>query len=150
MDVSLQCFGQAAASPLVHAGLFWIDELRKKGIKNRPMPVGLIYDIKRDPSGSWDKDKSRLVMRGHQWNMSKSFGFDHKYETFAATPDLATTRMMQAIMVLYNWTALAFCQRAGTGAAARVHRRRSHEPIVRCNGGLRRVVEGFKAATKHI
>ena len=40
--------------------------------------------------------------------------------------------------------------RAGTGAAARVHRRRSHEPIVRCNGGLRRVVEGFKAATKHI
>jgi uncharacterized membrane protein (DUF441 family) len=26
----------------------------------------------------------------------------------AATPDLATTRMMQAIMVLYNWTALAF------------------------------------------
>ena len=43
-----------------------------------------------------------------QWNMSKSFGFDHKYETFAATPDLATTRMMQAIMVLYNWTALAF------------------------------------------
>jgi hypothetical protein len=40
---------------------FTLDELRKKGIKNRPMPVGLIYDIKRDPSGSWDKDKSRLV-----------------------------------------------------------------------------------------
>jgi hypothetical protein len=76
---------------------FTLDELRKKGIKNRPMPVGLIYDIKRDPSGSWDKDKSCLVMRGHQWNMSISFGFDHKYGTFAATPDLATTRMMQAI-----------------------------------------------------
>jgi hypothetical protein len=29
---------------------FTLDELRKKGIKNRPMPVGLIYDIKRDPS----------------------------------------------------------------------------------------------------
>jgi hypothetical protein len=40
--------------------------------------------------------------------MRKSFGFDHQYETYAATPDLVTTRLMQAIMTLFNWTPLAF------------------------------------------
>ena len=84
------------------------EQLRSMGIKHAPMPLGLIYDVKWNPDGSWDKDKSRLVMRGHRWNMRKSFGFDHQYETYAATPDLVTTRLMQAIMTLFNWTPLAF------------------------------------------
>eukprot|EP01046_Picozoa_sp_COSAG06_P072650 COSAG06_NODE_21352_length_759_cov_11.963636_1_plen_139_part_00 len=83
---------------------YTINELRRMGIKHAPMPLGLIYDVKQTPAGDWDKDKARLVMRGHRWNMRKSFGFDHTYETYAATPDLSTTRIMQALMVLYGWT----------------------------------------------
>ena len=40
---------------------YTLDDLRKMGIKTKPMPLGLIYDIKRDPTGQWDKDKARLV-----------------------------------------------------------------------------------------
>ena len=87
---------------------YTINELRRMGIKHAPMPLGLIYDVKQTPAGDWDKDKARLVMRGHRWNMRKSFGFDHTYETYAATPDLSTTRIMQALMVLYGWKPLAF------------------------------------------
>ena len=47
------------------------------------MPCGLIYDIKWNPDGTWDKDKSRLVLKGHPWNMKKSFGHDYVYETYA-------------------------------------------------------------------
>ena len=87
---------------------YTLDELQRMGIKHSPMPVGLIFDIKRTPDGEWDKDKARLVMRGHPWNMRKSFGRDYIYETYAATPDLVTTRLMQAIMVKYGWTPMAF------------------------------------------
>lgn len=87
---------------------YTMDDLERMGIKHAPMPVGLIYDIKRHPDNSWDKDKARLVMKGHAWNMKKSFGRDYIYETYAATPDLTTTRLMQALMVKFDWTPMAF------------------------------------------
>ena len=87
---------------------YTIEELRRMGIKHAPMPLGLIYDVKQHPDNSWDKDKARLVMKGHRWNMRKTFGFDHTYETYAATPDLTTTRLMQALMTLLKWTPIAF------------------------------------------
>eukprot|EP01043_Picozoa_sp_COSAG02_P020856 COSAG02_NODE_1040_length_15035_cov_198.613819_6_plen_94_part_00 len=34
-----------------------MDDLERMGIKHAPMPVGLIYDTKRHPDNSWDKDK---------------------------------------------------------------------------------------------
>ena len=71
------------------------------GVKHSPMPCGLIYDIKWNPDNTWDKDKARLVLKGHPWNMKKSFGHDYVYETYAATPDLTTTRLMQALEGLF-------------------------------------------------
>jgi hypothetical protein len=87
---------------------FTREDLIRMGIKHAPMPCGLIYDIKRNPDNSWDKDKARLVLKGHPWNMKKSFGHDYVYETYAATPDLTTTRLMQALMIKLGWTAIAF------------------------------------------
>ena len=87
---------------------YTLKQLREMGITAKPMLASLIFDAKRHGDGSWDKDKSRLVIRGHKWNMRKTFGKDHVYETFAATPDLASTRLMQALMCLYGWTPLAF------------------------------------------
>ena len=87
---------------------YTLKQLREMGITAKPMLASLIFDAKQHGDGSWDKDKSRLVIRGHKWNMRKTFGKDHVYETFAATPDLASTRLMQALMCLYGWTPLAF------------------------------------------
>jgi hypothetical protein len=84
------------------------DQLRRMGITHAPMPLGLIYNVKVNPDNTWDKDKSRLVMKGHRWNMTKTFGRNHVYETYAATPDLTTTRICQALMVLLDWTPMAF------------------------------------------
>jgi hypothetical protein len=47
-------------------------------------------------------------MKGHRWNMTKTFGRNYVYETYAATPDLTTTRICQALMVLLDWTPMAF------------------------------------------
>ena len=87
---------------------YTLDDLRRMGVKHSPMPCGLIYDIKWNPDNTWDKDKARLVLKGHPWNMKKSFGHDYVYETYAATPDLTTTRLMQALMVRFGWTPMAF------------------------------------------
>lgn len=87
---------------------YTLEELRRMGITAKPMLASLIFEAKQHASGAWDKDKARLVIRGHKWNMLKTFGKDHVYETFAATPDLASTRLMQALMCLYGWTPLAF------------------------------------------
>ena len=87
---------------------YTLKQLKEMGITAKPMLASLIFEAKTDASGAWDKDKARLVIRGHKWNMMKTFGRDHVYETFAATPDLASTRLMQALMCLYGWTPLAF------------------------------------------
>ena len=87
---------------------YTLSELKEMGITAKPMLASLIFEVKTTASGAWDKDKARLVIRGHKWNMMKTFGKDHVYETFAATPDLASTRLMQALMCLYGWTPLAF------------------------------------------
>ena len=44
------------------------------GTDSGSMPCGLIYDIKWLPDGSWDKDKARLLLKAHPWNMRKSSG----------------------------------------------------------------------------
>ena len=87
---------------------YTLKELAAMGITAKPMIASLLFDAKVDARGDWDKDKGRLVIRGHKWNMLKTFGRDHVFETFAATPDLSSTRLMQALMCLYGWTALAF------------------------------------------
>jgi hypothetical protein len=87
---------------------YTLKELAAMGIKAKPMMASLIFDAKQNAQGTWEKDKARLVIKGHKWNMLKTFGRDHVFETFAATPDLASTRLMQALMCLYGWTPLAF------------------------------------------
>lgn len=87
---------------------YTLEELKQKGITAKPMLASLIFEAKTQGDGSWEKDKGRLVIRGHKWNMLKTFGKDHVYETYAATPDLTSTRLMQALMCLHDWTPLAF------------------------------------------
>ena len=42
------------------------------GITAKPMLASLIFEAKQLANGAWDKDKARLVLKGHPWNMKKS------------------------------------------------------------------------------
>ena len=88
-------------------GSYTIRELRRRGIDRAPMPVFLIYDRKLNPDLSFSKNEARLIQKGHPWNMQRSFGAGYIYETYAAAPHLASTRIMQALMVLLGWSPLA-------------------------------------------
>jgi len=41
-------------------------ELLKMGIDKAPMPLGLIFDRKENPLGEFEKNKGRVVQRGHK------------------------------------------------------------------------------------
>ena len=83
-------------------------ELLKMGIDKAPMPLGLIFDRKENPLGEFEKNKGRVVQRGHKYNMRKSFGAGYVYETYAAAPDLSSTRLMKACQILLGWHEMAF------------------------------------------
>ena len=87
---------------------YTLAQLRQMGIDRAPMPMGLIYDKKYTPMGDFEKNKGRLVQRGHKWNMRKSFGAGYVYETYAAAPNLSSTRLMKAIQILLGWDEMAF------------------------------------------
>ena len=88
---------------------YTLAECRARGIKHRPMPAGLIFDQKIEPDGeTFDKNKGRLVINGTPHNMKRSFGPNYIYETYSSTPDVASNRLMQALMVLNGWTRVDF------------------------------------------
>ena len=45
---------------------YTLKELAAMGIKAKPMLASLIFDAKQDAQGTWLKDKSRLVIKGHK------------------------------------------------------------------------------------
>jgi hypothetical protein len=105
--------GAKEFNTLIEKGVFsekWytMAQLRRMGVIHAPIPAGFIFDRKLKPDNSWDKDKGRIVIRGTKRNMSKSFGSDYQYETYSAAPGLASNRIMQACMVIYDYTPINF------------------------------------------
>ena len=88
---------------------YTLAECRARGIMPRPMPAGLIFDQKIKPDGeTFDKNKGRLVINGTPHNMKRSFGPNYIYETYSSTPDVASNRVMQALMVVNGYDRLDF------------------------------------------
>ena len=79
--------------------------LKKRGIRKRPVPIDLIYDVKYHPDGAVDKYKVRCVQKGHAGNLIKGI---HYNETFSSSPKCETTRLLQALRVLNGWTSCPF------------------------------------------
>ena len=77
-----------------------IESARAAGATTRPVPMKHILCIKRDPLGNYQKHKVRLVICGHRGFMIPG---KHFQETWAATPDVETSRMIQVIALLYDW-----------------------------------------------
>ena len=87
---------------------YTLKELRRKGITNTPMPASFVFDVKKNSEGKVTKKKSRLVQNGTKHNMRRTFGSGNVFETYSATPDIASNRIVQALMVILGWHPIAF------------------------------------------
>ena len=82
-----------------------LDALKKRGITKRPVPMNLLFDVKYHPDGSVDKYKVRCVQAGHRGHLVPGV---HFHNTFAASPQMLSTRLCQALRVLKGWTSCPF------------------------------------------
>ena len=82
-----------------------ISDLRKAGVNQTPVPMKLLFDCKYHPDGTLDKLKVRNVVSGTKHHMKVG---EHFWESFSASPNIATTRLLQAICVGRGWFRLAF------------------------------------------
>ena len=80
--------------------------LRQMGIHTEPIPFSQYLSFKYDGAGSINRYKTRLALSGHNGRLRK--GIEHNGSTHASTPTIATTRIMQAIVVKFQMERLSF------------------------------------------
>eukprot|EP01047_Picozoa_sp_COSAG01_P085352 COSAG01_NODE_18720_length_1057_cov_167.760960_1_plen_173_part_00 len=73
--------------------------LRDNGITDRPVPLKHILYVKK-ADGNYDKHKCRLVLCGHKGFMIAG---KHYQETYSATVDTATSKLIQVLALIYGW-----------------------------------------------
>jgi len=73
-----------------------LEDIRKMGISSTPVPLRMLYDVKYNPDGTLNKYKCREVLQGHKGYMRRG---EHFTNTFSASPNPGTTRLIQAIMI---------------------------------------------------
>jgi len=71
-------------------------KLQAAGINKPAVSARVLLDVKYKPCGPFDKYKARLIQRGHPGNCFKGF---HYNEVFTATPQMVSTRILQAIRI---------------------------------------------------
>ena len=82
-----------------------LKELRAMGYDQTPVPLIVVTDAKYDASGGWQKRKIRICAQGHGGNVQRGV---HYFNTFAAAPNTATTRTLQALSVKHNLVSICF------------------------------------------
>ena len=82
-----------------------LSEIRKSGVRTRPVDVGPIWSIKSDPSGNYDKHKCRYVLKGHPGALTQGINY---WDTFSATPNAASERLLMFLVAQFGllWAAL--------------------------------------------
>ena len=72
---------------------------RDEGINSTPVPIGIYFKEKTDQFGKVTQLKSRAAIQGHKGNMQRG---THFFETYAATPQEDTARILICLAVLFN------------------------------------------------
>ena len=80
-------------------------ELRERGITSNPIPLTQALDYKYAKDGSVDKYKTRFPLAGHPGNMEKGI---HYSESYAPTPSQNSSRLLMALMILYDLKQMTF------------------------------------------
>ena len=78
---------------------FTRQELRDRGVTSTPVPLTEALEYKFGKDGKIDRRKTRYPLSGHPGNMQKNV---HYKETFAPTPSQNSSRLLVALMVLYD------------------------------------------------
>ena len=89
---------------LTDRGVFLHDQtasdLLAHGIITKVVPLGLYLSEKYDENGELLREKARAAIKGHSGNMQKGV---HYFETYAATPQPETARLLICIALRHNW-----------------------------------------------
>ena len=75
-------------------------DLLAHGITTKVVPLGLYLSEKYDENGELLREKARAAIKGHSGNMQKGV---HYFETYAATPQPETARILICISIRHNW-----------------------------------------------
>ena len=75
-------------------------DIKAHGIIPKPVPLGLYLTEKHDENGDLLREKARAAIKGHSGNMQKGV---HYFETYAATPQPETARVLICIAVKLGW-----------------------------------------------
>ena len=75
-------------------------DILASGIKTKVVPLGLYLSEKYDENGNLVKEKARAAIKGHSGNMQQGI---HYFETYAATPQPETARLLICISLRHNW-----------------------------------------------
>lgn len=81
-----------------------LKEARARGITSSPIPMKVIFNRKYS-SGVFERNKVRNVLCGHRGAMRHG---EHFWETFSAAPNLASSRVLQAIAATKGWHRCAY------------------------------------------
>jgi len=94
----------AELDKLTDRGVFLHDQtmadIHASGIKTKVVPLGIYLSEKYDETGKLIKEKARAAIQGHSGNMQKGV---HYFETYAATPQPETARILICIAIRHNW-----------------------------------------------
>jgi hypothetical protein len=74
-------------------------DLTKAGIHSKPVPLGMYFDEKLNKMGEIEREKARAAIQGHRGNMQKGV---HFFETFAATPQEESIRILAILTIKLN------------------------------------------------
>ena len=81
-----------------------LSALRAMGIRARPVPLKMLYEIRSDPLGALSKWKCRLVLTAHSGFVARGKEF---WATFAPSPGCNITRLMQYLVVAFGMIRMA-------------------------------------------
>ena len=74
-------------------------DLTKAGIVSKSVPLGMYFDEKLNTMGEIEREKARAAIQGHRGNMQKGV---HFFETFAATPQEESIRILAILTIKLN------------------------------------------------
>jgi hypothetical protein len=77
-----------------------VSDILAHGITTKIVPLGLYLTEKYDENGELLREKARAAIKGHKGNMQKGI---HYFETYAATPQPETARILVCIALRHNW-----------------------------------------------
>ena len=75
-------------------------DILAQGITTKVVPLGIYLSEKYDENGELLREKARAAIKGHSGNMQKGI---HYFETYAATPQPETARILICISIRHNW-----------------------------------------------